>query len=50
MAYKLAVFEILRDFLYKHILCVRAIPTYRVYQLRDMRIITSKVKTAEINR
>ena len=26
-AYKLTVFEILRDFLYCHILCVRAIPT-----------------------
>ena len=37
-AYKLAVFEILRVFLYKHILCVCAIPTYRVYQLYDMTL------------
>jgi len=27
MAYKLAVFEILRVFLYKHILCVCSLPT-----------------------
>ena len=30
---KLTVFEILRDFLYCHILCVYTIPTYRVYRL-----------------
>ena len=33
-----SVFEILRVFLYKHILCVCAIPTYRVYQLYDMTL------------
>ena len=34
-AYKLDVLEILRIFLYYHILRVPAIPTYRVYQLYD---------------
>ena len=29
-------FEILRDFLYYHILRVRAIPTYRIYRLYDV--------------
>jgi len=34
--YKFTVFEIWGDFLYYHILlCVCAIPTYRVYQLYD---------------
>ena len=32
-AYRFTVFEILLDFLYYHILCVRTIPTYRVYRL-----------------
>ena len=35
MAYNLAVFEILREFFVLHILRVRPIPTYRVYQLYD---------------
>jgi len=33
MAYKLAVFEILRDIF--HILCIHTIPTYRVYPFYD---------------
>jgi len=32
-AYKFTVVEILREFLYYHILCVCDIPKYRVYQL-----------------
>jgi len=36
-AYKLAVFEILMYFLYLHILHVCAIPTYRVYRLKNLR-------------
>jgi len=33
--YKLTIFDIWRDFLYYHIMCVCAIRTYRVYQLYD---------------
>ena len=35
--YKLAVLQILRDFLHYHILRVHVIPTYRVYQLNDIK-------------
>jgi len=37
-AYKFTVFEILRDFLYCHILCCLCYPYCRVYQLYDTGI------------
>ena len=38
-AYKFTIYEILRDFLYYHILRVRTIPTYSVYQLYNKQTI-----------